>query len=981
MEKKELLDFVKRNEFELQTVKASNVVLTAVYESYIDEFAKTRIDYNLGMAYIRADHLFSQVTTKKCYLEISDELYSWRLRDPGRIDGMIGEAKAVQEEMDRIWRINRSKIAGLSDSQLGSLFRKVYKLVKVWWRYGLMGEDKGEFIRSHLTPAFARRDSMDEQKAGSIISELSHPTEPAAFTLERKTFLKMCAHVLSDEKLKKGIGQGDLSALRDDRKLRAMIKSYLDEFFWFKTDFYTAVVLGMDDVIDQLKTETAGKRLSDISKELKQTDNMLLSIKEQKKKLSAKMKLSKEDKRDIKFAESFTYWLDQRKVSTMKQVYYTLVLSKEIASRFGICYDDIMVYSKDQVLELIEHGKKMDDHELKMRRSGFLSVFKRGEQPSYFYGADANEIFGFIDRTDSKELKGMVASKGKGNETIITGIAHVILHPDQEELLEGEILVTSMTRIEFVPLMRKAKAIITDEGGVACHAAIVSRELGIPCIIGTKKATKVLNDGDKIEMNIVDGVVRKISSEGIIEDTSQEVNWLHDVPNQRVLGLIAYMLMDGINKQNDYYERKIKDIFVSIKNVFSARICYSEQDIREGADRLLALCSKDKDFLKKTRKKMTVISTNILNTARQLDQINRDNEKELIHLFVKLYSLYVDFWTLFLIPELSVDFIEKEFAEEVKKQLPDDTKHYSDILLALPGSFLKEEEKELLSISRQKNFNKLLDEHVRKYFWLENNYVDTKYLDKEYFVRKLENLKDLKLAEEPNFLKEKKKFFATLKGRKYDKLKILAMIIEFLVSAQDYRKRIVMEASHYFNSLLRRIAEMRGYQEDDIYLMSPYEIINDVKVSHEELAKRRLHQVWYYHDGKAELFTGEEANRAQGRIAPLKMQEDKSVFKGTPVYQGKVNGKVRVIRSINELPKLQDGEIIVTSNTTPDYVPFLRQAKAIIAEKGGITSHAAIISREMKKPCIIGIKHVTLMLKTGDIVEVDANNGVVKVIK
>ena len=56
--------------------------------------------------------------------------------------------------------------------------------------------------------------------------------------------------------------------------------------------------------------------------------------------------------------------------------------------------------------------------------------------------------------------------------------------------------------------MRKAKAIVTNEGGVACHAAIISRELGVTCIIGTKDATKILKDGDNIELDLEEGVVK-----------------------------------------------------------------------------------------------------------------------------------------------------------------------------------------------------------------------------------------------------------------------------------------------------------------------------------------------------------------------------------------------------------------------------------------------------------------------------------------
>ena len=64
-----------------------------------------------------------------------------------------------------------------------------------------------------------------------------------------------------------------------------------------------------------------------------------------------------------------------------------------------------------------------------------------------------------------------------------------------------------MTTVDFVPLMQKACAIVTDEGGILCHAAIVSREMRKPCVIGTKVATKSLKDGDLVEVDAGKGVV------------------------------------------------------------------------------------------------------------------------------------------------------------------------------------------------------------------------------------------------------------------------------------------------------------------------------------------------------------------------------------------------------------------------------------------------------------------------------------------
>lgn len=110
------------------------------------------------------------------------------------------------------------------------------------------------------------------------------------------------------------------------------------------------------------------------------------------------------------------------------------------------------------------------------------------------------------------EIKGIVASKVLKN---ITGTARIVLsEKDFSKIKNGDILITDETDAGFLPVMVKAKAIITDFGGILCHAAIISRELKIPCIVGTKIATQILKDGDKIEIDIKNGTV-KIQS-GII---------------------------------------------------------------------------------------------------------------------------------------------------------------------------------------------------------------------------------------------------------------------------------------------------------------------------------------------------------------------------------------------------------------------------------------------------------------------------------
>lgn len=117
-----------------------------------------------------------------------------------------------------------------------------------------------------------------------------------------------------------------------------------------------------------------------------------------------------------------------------------------------------------------------------------------------------NSFFTSDSQKETRELKGQIGNKGK-----IQGIIRVVRSAEQFNLFqEGEILVTGMTRPEFVPLMRRAAAIVTDEGGITCHAAIVARELKKPCVIGTKIATRVLKDGDMIEVDADKGIVKKI---------------------------------------------------------------------------------------------------------------------------------------------------------------------------------------------------------------------------------------------------------------------------------------------------------------------------------------------------------------------------------------------------------------------------------------------------------------------------------------
>lgn len=123
------------------------------------------------------------------------------------------------------------------------------------------------------------------------------------------------------------------------------------------------------------------------------------------------------------------------------------------------------------------------------------------DHPTYHFD------FPTLDSEKNKEVRGQVAHKG-----LARGKVRVLRRKEQiAEVLDGDILVAPMTTPDYLPAMKKAAAFVTDEGGITCHAAIVARELKKPCIIGTKIATKVLKDGDMVEVDAEKGVVRRLS--------------------------------------------------------------------------------------------------------------------------------------------------------------------------------------------------------------------------------------------------------------------------------------------------------------------------------------------------------------------------------------------------------------------------------------------------------------------------------------
>jgi phosphoenolpyruvate synthase/pyruvate phosphate dikinase len=190
-----------------------------------------------------------------------------------------------------------------------------------------------------------------------------------------------------------------------------------------------------------------------------------------------------------------------------------------IAKQNEINGDLIKSYSLDEIQLLLETGQKVDDSILLERQKSYV-IFTQGGAIQEITGEDEEVIlerFKEPDFSKVTEIKGTIANNGKviGKVNVVAARWDIKYEDWLKELYsikfnDGDILLTETTSPDFVPLMKKASGIIADQGGMNSHAAIMSRELGVPCLVGTYYATRVLKTGDLIELDANMGIVKII---------------------------------------------------------------------------------------------------------------------------------------------------------------------------------------------------------------------------------------------------------------------------------------------------------------------------------------------------------------------------------------------------------------------------------------------------------------------------------------
>jgi phosphohistidine swiveling domain-containing protein len=213
-----------------------------------------------------------------------------------------------------------------------------------------------------------------------------------------------------------------------------------------------------------------------------------------------------------------------------------------------------------------------------------------------------------------------------------------------------------------------------------------------------------------------------------------------------------------------------------------------------------------------------------------------------------------------------------------------------------------------------------------------------------------------------------------------------ASLKRIIAPARDHCGHLHEESNLIEKRIYTEVAKRLRTTVEDIYYLIPPEIIQAIRFNDFRTLKvarqRKRMCVATNASGEYGIYHGAPAKKLVDQFKPPTAGTKKEqTLRGMVASPGKARGRARVILRNVDFKKFKKDEVLVALQTMVHYLPIMKLSSAILTEFGGLTSHAAIVSRELKKPCIVGIPNLIISLKDGDLVEVDANKGVVKILK
>lgn len=362
-----------------------------------------------------------------------------------------------------------------------------------------------DFLRKYL------QQHLIDEETSEAFAVFTTPTKNSFALDQEDALLGMMRDILGDPAVKSIFTEqkaNDIVALLDKKypEVAEQIQQHTDKYNWvyyvYAGPAFTSVHF-IQFIQDYLKknidpSAELGRRRSERERLLKKRAELL-----------KKLNPNAIDKGLIEAVSEFVWAKPRRKDYQSKSYYHMEVFFKELGRRTQVSLRHARSVTQRQIRQILEKetiNRTVLDEQYKRH---YAYTTEAGTQIAV--GSEADKLFALakledVEVTDTNELRGSTAYAGK-----IQGKVKIINRPeDMQKMEDGDILVSVATTPSIVPAMKQAAAIVSDEGGLTCHAAIVSRELRIPCVVGTKVATKVLKDGDRVEVDASSGIVKKI---------------------------------------------------------------------------------------------------------------------------------------------------------------------------------------------------------------------------------------------------------------------------------------------------------------------------------------------------------------------------------------------------------------------------------------------------------------------------------------
>jgi len=476
--KKEWIRIVKR--------KRNPFFIYIIFEGFSKQYIKIPgLDYRYkgGCIYLDDEYFLETIGSK----DLENRILARLSKNKSFLLDVTKQAYKEFDKYMKFWKkISNMNLSRLSDKELTGLFED-YVLTLLKWNAYLHLPNIAEGIITRRLEIKLKKLVKDKDKFRKYFILFTTPVKKSSVWEENMSLWEIVRQIQKNKV--------------DPRKL---VERHLKDFAWITNVTFLNVFMDFDDImkrIKEMKHIDAETRIKEIKAEEKKYRN-------EYQKAIKELKPGKELLALIKTAQEFVFFRSFRMEVNYRSAYYVQNLFAETAKRLGINPIDLLYLIPPEIIDALKSGKKIDKIIAERKKSyGFSN---EGGRINIYSGKQLRDFRKTHEIKSRKELiediTGSCASPG-----VAEGIVRIVpTGMDIAKIKQGDILVTSMTTPDFVPAMKRAAAIITDEGGITCHAAVVSRELGIPCVIGTKQATEILKDRDLVRVDASHGLVRII---------------------------------------------------------------------------------------------------------------------------------------------------------------------------------------------------------------------------------------------------------------------------------------------------------------------------------------------------------------------------------------------------------------------------------------------------------------------------------------